>query len=144
MVHVLLLTVSHTCYGKRHGGKLPGFSRKITGWFLQCILSNSKSFFFQLFKIISIFYLCLPTLSDNRTGWQKRHHLVLLPANKHMGAVFRKVPLFFRPEARFLGFMQTVQTQFRRHKMRRLIRIYTVCLQKFLHFHQIPNIHLTI
>ena len=38
----------------------------------------------------------------------------------------------FRPAIPFLGIVQTVQTQFRRRKRRRLNRAYTVCLLAFL------------
>ena len=43
------------------------------------------------------------------------------------------VPLMFTLDGDpFCGHMQTVLTQYRRHKVRRLIRVYIVCLQEFI------------
>ena len=38
----------------------------------------------------------------------------------------------FKPSVLFVGHRQTVQTQIRHQRTRRLIRVSTICLQKFL------------
>lgn len=58
--------------------------------------------------------------------WQSIIKGKMLPMNKFFLVVL------FRPDTLFLGHMRTVQTPFRRSKMRCLIRVYTICLQTFL------------
>ena len=38
----------------------------------------------------------------------------------------------YKPSVPLLGHRQTVQTQIRRHRTRRLIKVFTVCLQEYL------------
>ena len=49
----------------------------------------------------------------------------------------------FKPSVLLVGHMQTVDTQTRRHKMRRLIRVSTVCLCSYQHLNKNENYHST-
>ena len=49
--------------------------------------------------------------------WDKQNNCILNP---------------YMPSVPFVGHRQIVQTQIRRHKMRRLIRVSTICLHNFL------------
>ena len=84
--------------------------------------------------IIDPVQICRPSLRPIIIAWVRISRSIFLLTSIISYFLIREYAIFnpYKPGVLFLWHRQTVQTQIRRRRTRRLIRVFTVCWQEFL------------